>query len=62
MKSWYALNPKEKLKRFKNSMWLLIVAIIVVFVKLDFTLALSISVILVLLAYLNYRHLIKKIK
>lgn len=60
MKSWNSLNPQQKFKRFKNSLWLLVLAIIVVFVKLDFWLALGISVVLLFFAYLNYKKLKQK--
>ena len=54
---WHVLNPKEKFQRFKHSLWLLIVAIIVLFIKFHFMIALSCSLILLIFAYFTYHQL-----
>lgn len=57
---WFSLNPTEKLKRFKSNFILLIIAIILCFIKFELLLAIFISLMLLLIAYLEYMKLRKK--
>ena len=45
---WYSLNPEEKFQRYKHSLWLLILAIIVLFIKFDLIIALGYSLVLII--------------
>ncbi|NJE45509.1 hypothetical protein [Massilimicrobiota sp. SW1139] len=53
---WYSLNPEEKFQRYKHSLWLLILAIIVLFIKFDLMIALGYSLVLIIFSYLGYKH------
>lgn len=53
---WYFLNPEEKFQRYKHSLWLLILAIIVLFIKFDLMIALGYSLVLIIFSYLGYKH------
>lgn len=57
---WFSLNPSQKLKRYKKSIWILILAIIILFIKLDFMIALGISALLIFFSYIEYKHLKSK--
>lgn len=54
---WYSLNPKQRLRRFRNLRWLMFLAIILIYVKLEFKVALGISLVLIIISCLEYKHL-----
>lgn len=57
---WTSLNPTEKLHRFQHSLWLLGLAILVLFLKLEILQACLISGLLLLGAYDEYKRLKRK--
>lgn len=57
---WFSLNPTQKLKRYKKCIWILILAIIILFIKFDFMVALGISILLIFFSYMEYKHLKSK--
>lgn len=54
---WYSLNPKQKFKRYKNMLWLMFLAIIVVYIKLPFIIASFISLFFLVSSYYQYKSL-----
>lgn len=54
---WWSLDPKQKLRRFRNLIWLMFLAVILTYVKLEFMLASGISLFLIILSYIEYKHL-----
>ena len=59
---WYSLNPEEKFQRYKHSLWLLILAIIVLFIKFDLIIALGYSLVLIINIFKEKLWNIKKEK
>ena len=54
---WINLNPIEKFKRFKNTLWLQFIAIVILFLKLNFLIAGLITSILVIASFSEYKRL-----
>lgn len=57
---WTQLNPLERLDRYIHTLWLLVLAVMVLFLRVEFMMALFLSGVLIFTAYLEYKSIKKK--
>ena len=62
MKKWAFLNPEEKLNSFTGPVytWIRCIAIIILFVKVDFAIAILFTGLILMEQYFGYKRLEKK--